>query len=513
MGVLDSLKKAYDSAKEIIGDEEKESLKSLSLKEGAIASGVLLTLAATSKSKKKENNNSDQGPAQNKEQEQITHKTDSEKDGHLVPAVCTQCGAPVMVDPKQDAVICEHCGTPFIVSKAINQYNNQYSINSASINTPKVEVHQKGNIEAALDYIEKKREEKKAEKKQEEERERLEKEQERERSRRRLQTRQEMEEQKREKRKEWFRKYGIKTISVCTAVVFIAIMVISIAVSASRKGKIPAGISSYELKNNNYTFAEEKLRQAGFSDITIIADPDLIIGWRNTDGQVKTVTIGSSSSFSEKTLFYPDEAVIITYHTFPDNKKPKDNEGSTESTEPEEAILIPETSPAATPAPTPESKPEPTPLPTPEATPAPTPVQTPASTPEPTANPFRFSDDQVISTISSLVRTGYDKSEFSVDIEDSMLIVSLYPKGTTANVYATKVQRDKDAIKGWNSLVSSTQKFSKNLSTEVHDKMGRDDLLVAIYLCDDTGSGNVFLVVMDGVVYYDVINEINLLGL
>ena len=40
----------------------------------------------------------------------------------LVPAICPKCGAPLDVDPSQDAAICKHCGTPFIVEKAINNY-------------------------------------------------------------------------------------------------------------------------------------------------------------------------------------------------------------------------------------------------------------------------------------------------------------------------------------------------------------------------------------------------------
>ena len=42
---------------------------------------------------------------------------------NFVPAVCTQCGAPITVDPTQEAAVCSHCGTPFVVAKAISQYN------------------------------------------------------------------------------------------------------------------------------------------------------------------------------------------------------------------------------------------------------------------------------------------------------------------------------------------------------------------------------------------------------
>ncbi len=46
----------------------------------------------------------------------------------LLPAKCTSCGATLTLDPAQDAAVCPFCNTPFIVEKAIHNYNttNQY---------------------------------------------------------------------------------------------------------------------------------------------------------------------------------------------------------------------------------------------------------------------------------------------------------------------------------------------------------------------------------------------------
>lgn len=41
----------------------------------------------------------------------------------LISAKCTQCGAALSVDESQEAAICEYCQMPFIVEKAIRQYN------------------------------------------------------------------------------------------------------------------------------------------------------------------------------------------------------------------------------------------------------------------------------------------------------------------------------------------------------------------------------------------------------
>jgi hypothetical protein len=53
-----------------------------------------------------------------------------------VPAKCTQCGAALEVDKSQDAAICPYCKTPFIVDKAINNYNvgNIDTISAAVVN-------------------------------------------------------------------------------------------------------------------------------------------------------------------------------------------------------------------------------------------------------------------------------------------------------------------------------------------------------------------------------------------
>jgi len=41
----------------------------------------------------------------------------------FIQAKCTNCGANLKVDSAKEAAICEHCGSAFIVEKAINNYN------------------------------------------------------------------------------------------------------------------------------------------------------------------------------------------------------------------------------------------------------------------------------------------------------------------------------------------------------------------------------------------------------
>lgn len=51
----------------------------------------------------------------------------------LVPAICTQCGARLTIDPSQEAAICPFCNTPFVTEKAINNYNTTNVTNIGSL--------------------------------------------------------------------------------------------------------------------------------------------------------------------------------------------------------------------------------------------------------------------------------------------------------------------------------------------------------------------------------------------
>ena len=46
-----------------------------------------------------------------REREKMSNENDLRS--RLVPAICTQCGGQVQVDPSQEAAVCQYCGTPF----------------------------------------------------------------------------------------------------------------------------------------------------------------------------------------------------------------------------------------------------------------------------------------------------------------------------------------------------------------------------------------------------------------
>ena len=73
-----------------------------------------------------------------------------EKEIKLVPAKCTQCGAQLEVDPNQEAAVCKYCGTPFIVARAINNYNVEHATIEHADN---VNIDMTGSVKETLDFI------------------------------------------------------------------------------------------------------------------------------------------------------------------------------------------------------------------------------------------------------------------------------------------------------------------------------------------------------------------------
>lgn len=80
--------------------------------------------------------------------------------------------------------------------------------------------------------------------------------------------------------------------------------------------KIKASISSKDAKGLNYTDLEKQFRNAGFINIRIEAEYDLITGWITKEGSIESVSINGDTSFGENELYRPDDEILIKYHAF-----------------------------------------------------------------------------------------------------------------------------------------------------------------------------------------------------
>lgn len=67
----------------------------------------------------------------------------------IVPALCTQCGGSVEVNPGAEKATCPFCGMSFIVEKAINNYNVQHATIEHADN---VNIDMSGTVKTVLDF-------------------------------------------------------------------------------------------------------------------------------------------------------------------------------------------------------------------------------------------------------------------------------------------------------------------------------------------------------------------------
>ena len=51
----------------------------------------------------------------------------------LIPAKCTECGSILQTDNSKDVTVCPHCGTPFIIDKAITNYSISVQMNGGTV--------------------------------------------------------------------------------------------------------------------------------------------------------------------------------------------------------------------------------------------------------------------------------------------------------------------------------------------------------------------------------------------
>lgn len=79
------------------------------------------------------------------------------------------------------------------------------------------------------------------------------------------------------------------------------------------------------------------LRNAGFTNIETVALGDLTTGWLKDPGEVKEVNIAGSTSFDGGDAFRPDAAIVVSYHSFPED--PADTVLTVESSEDLKALL------------------------------------------------------------------------------------------------------------------------------------------------------------------------------
>ncbi|MBU8769569.1 hypothetical protein [Cytobacillus oceanisediminis] len=70
----------------------------------------------------------------------------------------------------------------------------------------------------------------------------------------------------------------------------------------------------------NYLDVVKSFEDAGYTNITVNVDYDIITGWITDEGEVELVTVDGEKKFNSYDEFRLDAEVIITYHDLRKNK-------------------------------------------------------------------------------------------------------------------------------------------------------------------------------------------------
>lgn len=85
----------------------------------------------------------------------------------------------------------------------------------------------------------------------------------------------------------------------------------------SLKNEYPP-MTSKEAKKQNYNDVVTQFKNAGFGNIKLVQEKDLITGWVTKDGSVESVSINGDAKYKTTSSFRVDAEITITYHTFKD---------------------------------------------------------------------------------------------------------------------------------------------------------------------------------------------------
>ena len=84
-----------------------------------------------------------------------------------------------------------------------------------------------------------------------------------------------------------------------------------------------APMSAKEAKGEQYQEIVEAFENAGFGNVVVSVDYDLITGWINGAGEVESISINGETAFEQWNMYAVDAKREIVYHDFKKNNHNK----------------------------------------------------------------------------------------------------------------------------------------------------------------------------------------------
>lgn len=84
--------------------------------------------------------------------------------------------------------------------------------------------------------------------------------------------------------------------------------------------KLPVPMSAKEAKGKPYGDTVNSFEAAGFTNIELVPQYDVILGWITSENDIASISVGESNSFSAGETYRPDVKITITYHALKSDK-------------------------------------------------------------------------------------------------------------------------------------------------------------------------------------------------
>ena len=108
----------------------------------------------------------------------------------------------------------------------------------------------------------------------------------------------------------------LRSIIFLPLLIVFSVSMININADSKVENEVKTPISSENLDEEYYDDLVTDFKKAGFNDVEVKKDEDLIFGFVHFDGEVEKIQIGKTTNFKKGASFSKNDKVTITYHTY-----------------------------------------------------------------------------------------------------------------------------------------------------------------------------------------------------
>ena len=108
----------------------------------------------------------------------------------------------------------------------------------------------------------------------------------------------------------------LRSMTFLSLLIIFSIAVAHVNADSKVENEVKTPISSKNLDEEYYDDLVTDLKKAGFTDVVVKKDEDLIFGFVHFDGEVEEIQIGKTTNFKKGASFSKNDKVTITYHTY-----------------------------------------------------------------------------------------------------------------------------------------------------------------------------------------------------